>query len=94
MSVREVMHCSTCKWWSGQPHFLEYKGEIIVDNNPRPLRPHMPCGCPKIVDVSRANWDQCDKLPLDIAWYSDREDYGAIFRTGPDFGCVHWEAKE
>lgn len=28
------------------------------------------------------------------AGYIDAEQFGGDFRTGPEFGCVHWEAKE
>ena len=29
----------------------------------------------------------------DVAIYTDYEGYSAAFTTGPDFGCIHWEAK-
>jgi hypothetical protein len=98
MSVCEMSpRCSTCKWWGGNPHILDYKNGLCVDEC-QPTDsveiPHKTCGSPKIVDTSDGKWDQIKALPLDAAWYSDREDYGARFRTGPDFGCVHWEEKE
>lgn len=32
-------------------------------------------------------------LPLDYAEPIASDDHGLCFSTGPEFGCVHWEAK-
>lgn len=90
MSVREVNMCSTCKWWS-EPE-LEDRYIDTEDNYKYKFYSHRRCVCPKVVDTSEMAYREWDKLPVDVAVYSDREGYGASFRTGPGFGCVHWEA--
>lgn len=47
------------------------------------------CESPKIVDISERETD----VPADGAAFSDIEGYGADFLTGPEFGCIHFEAK-
>jgi len=32
-------------------------------------------------------------LPLDGFVYFDYEEYSAGFKTGPEFGCIHWNEK-
>ena len=35
----------------------------------------------------------CDTLPADGLAYWDNDGDGAEFETGPDFGCIHWQAR-
>lgn len=46
------------------------------------------CSCPKFVYTGRE-----DNYPRDGLEYCDYECYSAGFRTGEDFGCVHFKAK-
>lgn len=43
------------------------------------------CACPKFV--------YHEPMPRDGLEYYDAEGYAAGFYTGPDFGCIHHEAK-
>lgn len=47
----------------------------------------------KIIDmaVSEINWRD---LPSDVAATTDGEDYYSELRTGPKFGCIHFEPKD
>jgi hypothetical protein len=72
--------CKTCRHWDTKHSY----------SVPDALGFH-DCNCPKIVYS-----DDCpDKpsFPSDMAVYTDYEGYAAGFTTGPDFGCIHWEAK-
>jgi len=44
------------------------------------------CACEKFVYEG--------PLEPDGLTYWDAENYDASFRTGPDFGCIHWEKEE
>lgn len=88
--------CKTCKWWGERPYLLDYQDGLrqYEDHKDDYKGPQKSCGCPKIVDASDANTKDKRALSSDSAWYSDQEEYGALFRTGPDFGCVHHSPKE
>ena len=96
MGSAELPHCKTCKWWTEIEHERR-RTETVWDDEKKELvyalLRQRDCKCPKIVDVSQSN-PQWDSLPDDAAGYSDSEDYAAMFRPGPDFGCVHHEEKE
>ena len=88
--------CKTCKWWT------EIKGDrdrsdSIWDGEKYIYVPicQRDCKCPKIVDISVMD-DQMPtytSLPDDAAGYRDSENFGAEFRPGPEFGCVHHETR-
>jgi hypothetical protein len=44
------------------------------------------CNSPKFVEA--------DSPPLDGLAYTDYEGYNAYLSTGPDFGCIHHEARK
>jgi len=79
--------CSTCKSWGATD--LYYDEDADVE---KPYI-HRRCISPKLVNVSKERHEESDRRPPDIAMYSDCEGYDATFRTGPDFGCIHHEAK-
>jgi hypothetical protein len=84
--------CKTCRWWNRDDHETEWVRDK-QDSIPIAQRR---CECPKIVDMSgssASDLPQWRDLTSDAAGYTDREGYGAHFRTGPDFGCIHWEEK-
>ena len=96
MSVCEVSQtCSTCKWWGGRPHVIDYQdGVRLWEGRVEEHPPRKTCGSPFILDGSDASDRTLAEVPLSAAVYRDCEDYGASFYTGPDFGCIHHEAKE
>ena len=78
--------CRNCKSW-----------EEILDRNclchddPGLMNKRGNCLNEKIQDVSE--YREYHGPELDEATYSDSEMYQAHFETGPDFGCIHFEAK-
>lgn len=82
-----MKRCKTCKWWTEIGGAFDGKERIGREWH---LIPQRDCKCPKVVDQSdpEITWAS---LPADAAGYSDCEDYAAIFRTGPEFGCIHQE---
>ena len=46
------------------------------------------CGSEKFIDANTGG-----RCPKDGLRYWDHESYSCGFETGPDFGCIHWEAK-
>jgi hypothetical protein len=83
--------CKTCRWWNLEDSDTEWRQDV---KNRVPIPQHR-CECPLIEDMSGSDSDstQWTDLPSNAAGYTDREGYGAHFRTGPDFGCIHHEAK-
>lgn len=82
--------CKTCRWWG-----VGLKGSMTADAERYDGKvPHQPCGCPKIINAADMDWQEHRRFPLDCASFWDAESYSAEFATGPDFGCILWEAKE
>lgn len=77
-----IGHCKDCKHW-----LLE---------GPDPL-PHEYPRYRRRWECSNENfiysWMPKD-TPSNGLLYGEGGDGSAFFRTGPDFGCIHWEAKE
>lgn len=94
MFIRKVRTCSTCKHWGQLPWYLDYQDGLLRQESIRETGKNKSCGSPNIVDASASKHEQTEALPLNAAWYSDCENYAAVFRTGPDFGCVHHEPNE
>jgi hypothetical protein len=72
------MNCATCKNWTDDTDDMHYMGIKHVRRCASPKLAE-PLGIPNDVDTS------------DMLIYS--YDEGGRFYTGPNFGCVHWEAK-
>lgn len=76
-----VGRCKKCKWWiddaSGPSDFLAESKR---------------CMSPKIIDLCDCDL-RIDPATIDSSFAEavDGEQYFSLFRTGPDFGCVHWE---
>ena len=75
----KALLCQTCKWWN-QPK--EFKDE--VDQFPGGDG-HKSCEHPKVSGGSYS-----DEARKSIDALNTYESVG----TGPDFGCIHWEAYE
>ncbi len=72
--------CKTCKWW-------DHPDAVSLDDSPQ--HKHKPCGHPSMSQGGgRLDADGAHGM---YAYYFG--DYYTI-STGPDFGCIHWEAKE
>ena len=76
-------HCKNCKYWERQPpdsyfsrHYPNGRGECSNENF-----------------VYTGDKDIPKSIEQHGAWldYSDTESYAASFRTGPEFGCIHFE---
>jgi len=79
-----VIRCKDCDFWLGK-YFFEsdyYTGEEKTGPVPN-------CSHPKWVEASKE-----EVPPSDGVHYWDFEDYGAMFATGPEFGCIHGEAPD
>jgi hypothetical protein len=50
------------------------------------------CSNPKLAEWAIRDEDAIDKFP-DSALATASDDWGSQFITGPDFGCIHHEAK-
>ena len=75
--------CKTCRWWQADDKETQSGKETDYKDIPIVAKP---CTCPAFVDTSEEPWAS---VPDNGAGYSDREGYGARWRTGPDFGCIH-----
>lgn len=77
--------CRTCKFYSTTP-------EVTInffDGTTATEKPEGECSCPKF----RYVYSAAAQLADDELGYWDFEGYAAGFNVGPDFGCIHWEAK-
>lgn len=90
--MSEEQRCKNCKHWST---------EVSRDDRVAASGLRL-CECPQIVNMVYVEYeiddDTGERLPVDFAddaaAYNDGSDYLAEFSTGPEFGCVHWEAKD
>lgn len=98
--------CKTCRWWDSVGYFSP-QGEHSTARCTSDVRL---CHCDKILEwpevmddgkrrgqvieqgviSTRTQW----RVDQDEAMVMDGSDYMAKFATGPEFGCVHWQAKE
>ena len=88
--------CKTCRWW--QQSWLDNEGD------PNTVRDGGLCGSKRlvsgilIVDIDRAIQDRYEyvfpvgELGRDGVAMASYESVDLF--TGPEFGCVHWQAKE
>ena len=70
--------CKDCKWWAPN-----YSGKDAPMDGP------FACRHPKLDHPDSELWDWCN--PQDMA---AADDGPAMILTGPDFGCIHFEAKQ
>lgn len=68
--------CRTCRHWDKENKSLYFSNENLGT-----------CKVGKLLESG--DWSLAGK-PLDAVVYS--YDESGAFATGPDFGCVHWEA--
>jgi hypothetical protein len=90
--------CKTCRWWEAKPTLFDDGPVVGMTISALAARPKVEllqraCECPKVVDGSELSDRQKNALPPDAAVYYDFESFQATFTTGPEFGCIHWEAK-
>lgn len=80
--------CKDCKWWDRND-----KGTEVVSRALKAVEKiAKPCRCPRIREMSGTNYHEVGGT--DMAGYEQCPDEYDLdpFRTGPDFGCVHFEA--
>lgn len=74
--------CKDCKHWAGSWRYCNSKQES---------RPRCgSCSCPKLRQGYEYGFEEGGCAPDECAIETD-EGWG--IETGPDFGCIHWEAK-
>lgn len=76
------MYCKECKFWTRDKawNFEKHRKESSLSEVMGE------CSCPKFF------YDQwCDGGLSDGLAYWDSESYAASFKTGQDFGCIHFE---
>lgn len=86
--------CKTCRFW-GVTKFWDYK-EQSDDHRQCTKAPHLPYGW-----VTPADYTERKKYFADVAEANepntmgaeDYSGYAARVLTGPEFGCVLWEAR-
>lgn len=82
--------CKNCKWWTGKPD----DDKLVSLGMKVCTSPHVING-PGVRESGR--YDRITRtvrVEPDEALYSDGSDYFAEFATGPEFGCVQFEAKD
>lgn len=80
--------CKDCKWWQFNPNHDEIWGSCKLTQRAEPNQWNLQ-------KCATHEWMGEYNIPKSrLAWAMDHEDYQAILRTHPDFGCVQWEAKE
>lgn len=90
--------CKTCRWWDSVPLFSD-EGDWSLSKATSDIRY---CLSNKVVLVQglreRQSYDDDDgrvfRIEADEALATDGSEYTSHFATGPEFGCVHWQAKE
>jgi hypothetical protein len=79
----DMPKCADCRWWQREQ---THEGQPPpYDTVARGLRE---CQSPHV--LRGYGWNATD-VPLDGALVEDDEGWGIV--TGPNFGCVQWEAK-
>lgn len=102
--------CDTCKHWSRIQHLscVVESGTVLTIQGPRNVIHTETLGnCDQIVSWSRCKrgkmdsgvWDIIEPLHRIVHQDTQRENQwgsGGVEKpkTGPKFGCIHWEAKE
>jgi hypothetical protein len=87
------MKCKECKHWDYEhldaqesfSHMLDY-----LSGNIAAFLRAMPCTHPHFIYES---YDR-DEYPLDALLYADYEGHKAYCKTGPHFGCIHFEVTD
>lgn len=73
--------CKECKWW-----------DAIGEDDEREYPLHRRCQNPKFVERCPNPYVSDEPDPGDSMIYCYEE--GGAFYPGPDFGCIHFEAKQ
>lgn len=79
--------CEECRWWErciAKDLFLDAPDPLHVGD----------CSCAKFVYIGDTSSKEWTETPIDGMAYCDYELYQASFKTGAQYGCVHFEKKE
>jgi len=102
----ETGTCDRCKWWGNVLHEYDRYEDADDGISMRApyLAKHKlieakPCGCPKWRDAGFEYWNITShgtdwrwlNLAKDEVGVTAMEPLEVDLRTGPSFGCVHWE---
>lgn len=82
--------CDTCKWWTGKPEESDVNGNSLFPVGFRE------CQCEKVCSESKCNGITVEEMlnpPPDYVYAAAGDYYEAEIKTGPKFGCIHWETK-
>lgn len=86
--------CKDCAFWMRSERVRgEWQGlELISHSSPAN---YGKCECPQFVYTRESHGDDLPNVcPGDGLAYGDHDGYSADFRTGEDFGCIHFTAKD
>lgn len=107
MNQADYPRCKTCKWWGEREILRPGEDHTFVDFEVRECEcpvvygvelwesPYRQDGIAseRVEDEHGCLTDHI-KVSPNSAFTRDGSGYLSSLHTGPDFGCVHWEAKE